>query len=111
MKLIGATIPTNQSRKECIGKSRLGMVMKRAAIYLRVSTDSQTTDNQEIALRETAERMNWDIVRVYSDHGISGATGRDKRPQFDALCKAATRREFDLVMAWSWIAWGEACRI
>ena len=27
--------------------------------------------------------------------------GRDKRPAFDALCKAATRREFDVVMAWS----------
>jgi len=75
--------------------------MKRAAIYLRVSTDSQTTDNQEIVLREIAGRMGWHIVRVYSDHGISGAKGRDKRPQFDALCKAATRREFDLVMAWS----------
>jgi DNA invertase Pin-like site-specific DNA recombinase len=75
--------------------------MKRAAIYLRVSTDSQTTDNQEIALREIAGRMDWQIVKVYSDHGISGAKGRDKRPQFDALCKAATRREFDLVMAWS----------
>jgi DNA invertase Pin-like site-specific DNA recombinase len=78
-----------------------GDIMKRAAIYLRVSTDSQTTANQEIALREIAGRMDWDIVHVYSDHGISGAKGRDKRPQFDALCKAATRREFDLVMAWS----------
>src|SRR6516165_8088087 len=75
--------------------------MKRAAIYLRVSTDSQTTDNQEMALREIAAKMGWDIVRVYSDQGISGAKGRDKRPQFDALCKAATRREFDVVMAWS----------
>jgi hypothetical protein len=35
------------------------------------------------------------------DHGISGAKGRDKRPQFDTLCKAAARREFDVVMAWS----------
>lgn len=75
--------------------------MKRAAIYLRVSTDSQTTDNQEIALREIAAKMHWDIVRVFCDHGVSGAKGRDRRPQFDALCKGATRREFDLVMAWS----------
>jgi len=75
--------------------------MKRAAVYLRVSTDSQTTDNQAIALREIAAKMQWNIVRVYSDQGISGAKGREKRPQFDALCKAATRREFDVVMAWS----------
>jgi DNA invertase Pin-like site-specific DNA recombinase len=39
--------------------------------------------------------------KVYKDHGISGAKGRDKRPAFDALCKAANRREYDLVMAWS----------
>jgi DNA invertase Pin-like site-specific DNA recombinase len=45
--------------------------------------------------------MGCDIVKVFKDHGISGAKGRDKRPAFDALCRAATRREFDQVMAWS----------
>jgi DNA invertase Pin-like site-specific DNA recombinase len=40
-------------------------------------------------------------TKVYRDHGISGAKGRDKRPAFDALCRAAARREFDVVMAWS----------
>jgi DNA invertase Pin-like site-specific DNA recombinase len=44
--------------------------------------------------------MGCEIVKVYKDHGISGAKGRDKRPVF-ALCRAATRREFDVVMAWS----------
>jgi DNA invertase Pin-like site-specific DNA recombinase len=75
--------------------------MKRAAIYLRVSTVDQTTANQEQALREAAERSGLEIVKVYRDHGISGAKGREKRPQFDALCKTATRREFEVVMAWS----------
>ena len=42
-----------------------------------------------------------EIVRVYKDHGISGAKGRDKRPAFDALCRNATLRKFDVVMAWS----------
>ena len=74
---------------------------KRAAIYLRVSTQDQTTKNQELELQQVAERMGAETVKVYRDHGISGAKGRDKRPQFDALCKAAARREFDLVMAWS----------
>ena len=41
------------------------------------------------------------IVKVYKDHGISGAKGRDKRPAFDALCRDATKRQFDVVMAWS----------
>ena len=75
--------------------------MKRAVLYLRVSTIDQTTANQERELRLVAERAGWEIVGVYRDHGISGAKGRDKRPRFDALHKAAARREFDVVMAWS----------
>jgi DNA invertase Pin-like site-specific DNA recombinase len=75
--------------------------MKRAVLYLRVSTLDQTTANQERELREVAERAGWQVVKVYKDHGISGAKGRDKRPAFDALHRAAARREFDIVMAWS----------
>ncbi len=75
--------------------------MKRAAVYLRVSTLDQTTASQERELREVASRMGCQIVKVYKDHGISGAKGRDKRPAFDALCRDATQRQFDLVMAWS----------
>jgi DNA invertase Pin-like site-specific DNA recombinase len=75
--------------------------MRRAAVYLRVSTLDQTTANQERELRAVAEHMGCEIVRVYRDHGISGAKGRDKRPAFDAMCKDATRRQFDMVMAWS----------
>jgi DNA invertase Pin-like site-specific DNA recombinase len=75
--------------------------MKRAAIYLRVSTQDQTTANQERELRQIAERVGYQIVKVYKDHGISGAKGRDKRPQFDALSRDATKRQFEVVMAWS----------
>ena len=75
--------------------------MKRAVLYLRVSTLDQTTANQERELRQVAERAGWEVVKVYKDHGVSGAKGRDKRPAFDALHKAAARREFDVVMAWS----------
>jgi DNA invertase Pin-like site-specific DNA recombinase len=75
---------------------------RRAALYLRVSTlNGQTTENQELVLREVAGRMGWEIVKTYCDEGISGAKGRDKRPGFDALLKSAARREFDIVMAWS----------
>jgi DNA invertase Pin-like site-specific DNA recombinase len=75
--------------------------MKRAVLYLRVSTTEQTTANQERELREIAGRMGCEIVKVYKDHGISGAKGRDKRPAFDALCRDAAKRQFDMVMAWS----------
>jgi DNA invertase Pin-like site-specific DNA recombinase len=75
--------------------------MKRAVLYLRVSTLDQTTANQERELREIAGRMGCDIVHVYKDHGVSGAKGRDKRPAFDRLCRDAAKRQFDMVMAWS----------
>jgi DNA invertase Pin-like site-specific DNA recombinase len=75
--------------------------MRRAVVYLRVSTLDQTTANQERELREIAGRMGCEIVKVYKDHGISGAKGRDKRPAFDKLCRDAARREFEMVMAWS----------
>ena len=74
---------------------------KRAAIYLRVSTGEQTTENQRRELEAVAQRSGWEIVQVYEDHGISGANGREKRPAFDQLLKDAARRRFDVVAAWS----------
>src|SRR5262245_56498893 len=75
--------------------------MKRAVLYLRVSTQDQTTANQERELREIAGRMGCEIVKIYKDHGISGAKGRDKRPGFNALCRDAAKRQFEVIMAWS----------
>ncbi len=75
--------------------------MKRAALYLRVSTDAQTVENQRLVLNEVAERSGWTVVHVFEDQGISGAKGRDKRPGYDALLKALARREIDIVAAWS----------
>jgi DNA invertase Pin-like site-specific DNA recombinase len=74
---------------------------KRAAIYARVSTDQQTTDNQVRELRAVAERKGWTIAEEYIDAGVSGAKGRDQRPAFDRLHRAIARGECDVVMAWS----------
>lgn len=74
---------------------------KRVAIYTRVSTDEQTTENQRRELLAVAERHGWHVVAEFTDQGISGAKGRDKRPAFDRLLKAATRREFDVIAAWA----------
>jgi DNA invertase Pin-like site-specific DNA recombinase len=74
---------------------------KRVAIYIRVSTDGQTTDNQRIELEAVAAKSGWDIIGVYEDAGVSGAKGRDKRPAFNRLLQDATRRKFDIVAAWS----------
>ena len=58
----------------------MGEAMKRAAIDLRVSTQDQTTSNQEHELRQAAERAGWQVAKVYRDYGISGAKGRNGRP-------------------------------
>jgi DNA invertase Pin-like site-specific DNA recombinase len=71
-------------------------------LYLRVSTTKgQTVDNQRRELEAIAKRSGWKVVTTFQDAGISGAKGRDTRPGLDRLLKAATRREFELVAAWS----------
>ena len=83
------------STKTTVGQS------KRVALYARVSTDAQTTENQLVELRAVAARAGWEVVAEYVDKGISGSKGRDGRPQFDLLLKAASRREFDMISSWS----------
>src|SRR6516225_10500052 len=79
-------------------KQRCLMSNKRAALYVRVSTDAQTVENQ---IRELRQVVGWDVVEVYSDAGISGAKGRNGRPGLDFMLKDASRRKFDIVMAWA----------
>jgi DNA invertase Pin-like site-specific DNA recombinase len=74
---------------------------KRVALYLRVSTDGQTTENQRLALEAVAAQRGWTVVAVYEDAGISGAKGRDKRPGLDAMLKNASQARFDVAMAWA----------
>ena len=79
----------------------MAKAIKRAALYVRVSTDHQSVENQVRELRQVAERRGWEVTEVYRDAGISGAKGRDQRPGLDALLKDASRRRFDVVMAWA----------
>jgi len=81
--------------------ARGAAMAKRAAIYVRVSTDKQTVENQVAALRQIAERRGWEIVEQYHDAGISGSKGRDGRPGLDQMLKDASRRKFDVIMAWA----------
>ena len=75
---------------------------KRVALYLRVSTTNghQTTENQERELMAIAERSGWEVVATFADR-LSGAKGREQRPGLDAMLKAATQRQFDMIAAWS----------
>ena len=74
--------------------------MEKVVIYGRVSTSDQTTENQLIKLKEIISINGWELVDIYVDEGISGTKGRDKRPQFDRLCKDMIRRRFNRIMVW-----------
>jgi DNA invertase Pin-like site-specific DNA recombinase len=74
---------------------------KRVAVYLRVSTGEQTTDNQRRELEQVAARHDWNIVEFFEDAGVSGTKGRDKRPGLDRLLKAVAGKDVDMVAAWS----------
>jgi DNA invertase Pin-like site-specific DNA recombinase len=76
-------------------------VTKRAALYVRVSTDRQTVENQIGALAKVASARGWQIVETFRDEGISGAKGRKDRPGLNEMLKQAQRGKFDVVMAWA----------
>src|ERR1700757_1371663 len=73
--------------------------MKRAALYLRVSTVDQHPETQGLELRAFAKQRGYEVVQEYVDHGISGTKVR--RPALDQLLKDAHRRRFDAVLVWS----------
>jgi DNA invertase Pin-like site-specific DNA recombinase len=74
---------------------------KRAAIYLRVSTTEQTTENQRRELLAAARRHGWLVVEVFEDAGVSGAKSPKQRTGLNAMMKGVARREYDIVAAWS----------
>ena len=64
-------------------------------------TADQTTDNQTRELEAAATARGWSVVQSYADQAVSGAKGREKRPQLDAMLRDAVRRRFDVVMVWA----------
>jgi len=70
--------------------------MKKAAIYARVSTPDQHLETQLYDLRKLAAQRGFEIVREYSDHGISGSKAR--RPGLDAMMADPRRGEFSVVL-------------
>ena len=78
--------------------------MKRAAIYVRVSTTNRTRGGdgfeqnpevQELPLRQMVKQRGWTLTRVYSDR-LSGS--KENRPGLNSLMKDATRGQFDVVL-------------
>ena len=73
--------------------------MKRAALYMRVSTVDQHPENQLNELRQFASQRGFQIVEEYTDHGVSGT--KERRPALDKMLKDAHRRRFDVVVVWA----------
>ena len=78
----------------------LKIMIEKVAIYGRVSTLGQTSENQTLILNEITNRNGWDLIDTYIDDGISGSKGRDKRPEFDRMCKDMIRRKFNRILVW-----------
>src|SRR5436305_1446325 len=74
------------------------MTSRNVALYLRVSTEDQTTANQLPDLTGYAERHSWSIVEKYFDEGITGS--RESRPALDRLRQNAMARKFTAVLCW-----------
>jgi DNA invertase Pin-like site-specific DNA recombinase len=71
----------------------------RAAIYVRVSSDVQTVDNQLLELRSYVNARQWTIAGEFRDEGISGS--KDRRPAPDRLMAEARRGKVDVICVWS----------
>jgi DNA invertase Pin-like site-specific DNA recombinase len=73
----------------------------KVAIYVRVSCQDQTVDNQIKDLTQLIDAAGWDLVKTYKDEGISGALGREGRPALDEMLKDAARRKYKKLIVWS----------
>lgn len=73
--------------------------MKRAVLYLRVSTLDQHPETQLLDLRQMAAQRGLQVVHEYTDHGISGT--RTRRPALDEMMADARRGQFDVVLVWA----------
>jgi DNA invertase Pin-like site-specific DNA recombinase len=72
--------------------------MEKTAIYMRVSTSLQTTDNQLVALQDYATRMNYEITSIYKDEGISGIKNKSQRPALNEMMKDAVKGKFTQIL-------------
>ena len=70
--------------------------MKRAALYVRVSTPDQHVESQLYDLRELAAQRGFEVVHEYEDRGVCGKKAR--RPGLDLLMADARRKKFSVVL-------------
>ncbi len=71
----------------------------KVAVYARVSTDKQDTDNQIAQLGSWAASRGWEIVGVYSEQESAWKSGHQR--ELARLLDDAKKRKFDAVLAWA----------
>lgn len=71
----------------------------RVAIYARVSTEEQTTENQIPVLKDFAARMDWDVKDIYAEEASAWRAGHQQK--LKELLKRASYHEYDVVLVWS----------
>ncbi len=72
--------------------------MKRASLYMRVSSLDQHPETQLLDLQQMAAQRGYEVVKQYTDR-ISGAKAR--RPGLDELMADARRGKFDVILVWA----------
>jgi DNA invertase Pin-like site-specific DNA recombinase len=75
-------------------------MVRKVCVYARCSTSDQQVSNQLIEIRDHCSKMGWEIVKEYTDEGLSGTLSRDKRPAFNEMIKDGYRKKFDSVVCW-----------
>jgi DNA invertase Pin-like site-specific DNA recombinase len=72
---------------------------KRCGIYVRCSTQEQSTSSQLASLKDFAAARGWVVERIYEDHGVSG--GKLKRPGLDAMWADCRKRKIDICLVFA----------
>ena len=85
------------------------MTLKKVAIYARVSTAGQDTENQLIELRRYVEARNWPVTE-FVDKGLSGAKTEEQRPALKALMQAARKKQIEAVVVWDFSRFARSMR-
>lgn len=73
--------------------------MRRAAVYIRVSTEEQCLDNQLASIRAFAERRDFNIVTVYQEEESAWRGGRQR--ELARLMRDARLGRFTVVLVWA----------
>jgi DNA invertase Pin-like site-specific DNA recombinase len=84
------------------------MQVKKAAIYVRVSTADQDAGMQEQELVEYVASRNWALHKIYRDVGVSGVA--EKRPGLDALLNDCRRRRLSIIVVWKFDRFARSLR-